>query len=451
MKATDYSIIKTIEISERFINNLVMDRKSMEKYLTNRNAFTRERKLSFLPMCKLGVLTLKSQYSAQLPILLGEALKGRLDAVESVTKGAYSQRRQLISPSLFRDWTRDIGKCSFARAKKWHGLTVVAFDGTTLQAPDLYDNADVFGRCKNDQGEIAPLLKITILADVLNDMILDVDAGSVMRHERTAAMSMVGNLTPGHLLVLDRGYPSFALFKLLESKGIKFIIRVAASFNTAIREFVKSGKPSDIVTFMSNNRVAKSFKDNNIELPDNDPVKLRVIKFMTSANNEEILVTNLGEIDFPDKTVFDGYKLRWRVEVDYFFLKNEQQWAVFSGYKSVCILQDVYAACVLFNILTLYIQLCNSDLKETNEQKLKMKKPPLKIRRSVALSILCHFLIVMLGDNDIALKYARLVIKCLESTAEATQLSIDRPRHMILRRVRSRHWTDTNYKDSILA
>lgn len=450
MDATDVCIKETVGAVSRFIEAVGSDRQRTERYLTDRNAFTRRSPLSFLSMCKIGLLSVKSQYAAQVPVALGEIVNGVGGDPVPVSKSAYCQRRQRIRPELFRDWMRDIAGSGLLHPARWHGLIPVAFDGTTVAVPRLYDNAGRFGLWRNDAGETVPLLKITLLCLLLDNVIMDIDVGGCGRSERTAAMGMTGALTPDHLLILDRGYPSYALMRSLEDRGVRFIIRLPASFSKGVREFAVSGRNSAEVTFTSNGHVGKSLSRNNMTLNDRTPVKLRCISFLTPAGTREILVTNLDAARFSDRDVADGYMLRWRIEVDILFLKDEERWAELSGYKAICVLQDIYSACVLFNIQALFERLCTERLRKENDRRLASGKRPLAIFHSVALSILACFLPAVLSPCDDRLHYAREAIVLMAETASAKQPYKSRPRHIRLRRLRGKHWTDTNYKDSIL-
>lgn len=450
MDATNECMERTIEVVGRFIEEVAADRQNTERYLTDRNAFTRKSPLSFLSMCKIGLLSVKSQYAAQVPIALGEIVNGVGGDPVPVSKSAYCQRRQKIRPALFRDWMRDIAGSGCIQPRKWHGLIPVAFDGTTVPVPRLYDNALKFGLWKNDAGETVPILKITLLCMLLDNMIMDVDVGGCERNERTAAMSMMDRLTPAHLLILDRGYPSYALMKVLTDMGVRFIIRLPASFSRGVREFVQSREESAEVTFRANSHVCKSLSRNNMTLADRNPIKLRCIDFVTPAGTHEILATNLDRGRFSDRDVADGYMLRWRIEVDIFFLKNEERWEELGGYKSACVLQDIYSACVLFNIQTLFENLSQSRLRKENDRRRARQKRPLAIYHSVALSILTWFLPGVLSPDSKRLHYATQLISMMVRTATVRVPSKSRHRLIRLKRITGKHWTDTNYKDSII-
>lgn len=449
MEATETYIRTTIETVTGFLTDLENDRQKAEKYLYDGNAFVRKSPLSLTAMCKIGLLSVKSQYAAEVPIALGNIVNGFGGAPVPVSKSAYCQRRQKIRPALFRDWARDIARNGVIGPRRWHGYIPAAFDGTTVQAPKMYDCPEEFGLWKNDAGDTVPLLKITLLCMLLDNIIMDIDVGGCDRNERPAAMSMTGSLTREHLLILDRGFPSYALFKVLLSRDIKFIIRVSPSFNSSVREFANSGERNGEVTFTFNKSTAKALINSNVDIPDRDPVKLRCIRFTTPAGTTEFLVTNLDAKDFPDRLVADGYMLRWRVEVDILFLKNEQMWEVMSGYKAVCVLQDIYSACVLFNIQTLYMNVCQRKLGQENDRRHAMHQSPLAISHSVALSLLMHFLTGTLAPDKANIRLAAIMVGVMVRTASAESHSQSRPRRMRLKRIVGKHWTETNYKDSL--
>ncbi len=54
-------------------------------------------------------------------------------------------------------------------------------------------------------------------------------------------------LTNQDLVLLDRGYPAFWLFKLILSHGAHFCSRISISKWKIIRKFIQSGKQEQIV------------------------------------------------------------------------------------------------------------------------------------------------------------------------------------------------------------
>ncbi len=449
MEATSNYIEETTKTVNGFLERFKNNRQEVEKYLTDVNAFVRKSPLSFTSMCKIGLLSVKSQYAAEVPIILGQIINGFGGGPVPVTKSAFCQRRQKIKPELFKDWARYIaGNCGLV-PQRWHGLIPVAFDGTTIPLLRKYDCPSEFGLWKNDGGDTVPLLKITLLVMLLDNIILNIDVGGCHRNEKPAAMSMLDGLGPEHLLILDRGYPSYALFKVLSERHVKFIVRVSKSFNTGVREFAQSGESSGEVRSSFNRNSANALKNSNLSISDKEPVKLRCIRFVTPAGTTEYLVTNLDAEDFPDSVVGDGYMLRWRVEVDIFFLKNEEMWEVMSGFKAVCVLQDVYSACVLFNIQTLYMNICQRQLEKENRRRKAMQKRPLHIQHSVALSVMMHYIVGTLDSKAESVSMAANIVGLIMHTASPEYPSKSRPRKIRMKRIRGKHWMDPNYKDSM--
>ncbi len=62
------------------------------------------------------------------------------------------------------------------------------------------------------------------------------------------AASHFEHLTNHDLVLLDRGYPAFWLFKLILSYNAHFCFRISNKRWKIIREFVKSGKREQVVS-----------------------------------------------------------------------------------------------------------------------------------------------------------------------------------------------------------
>ena len=65
--------------------------------------------------------------------------------------------------------------------------------------------------------------------------------------ERTLALSHLGLLGPGDLVLLDRGYPAFWLFACLMTRGIHFCARMALNHWRVVQQFYLSGHPQQII------------------------------------------------------------------------------------------------------------------------------------------------------------------------------------------------------------
>ncbi len=128
-----------------------------------------------------------------------------------------------------------------AAADRWRGLAVYGLDGTTLRVADTPENVAHFGRPPSRHGEGAgyPQLRlVTLLA--LRARLLAAAAFGPYRTSEGALATQVWAALPEHaLVILDRGFCSYALFHVLAlpNRDRHWIVR-ARSGRTALTQVV---------------------------------------------------------------------------------------------------------------------------------------------------------------------------------------------------------------------
>lgn len=307
-----------------------------EEFLTrNRigNAFTRSGKLSFP---NLIYFVLQSSHKS-IPINYSQFLdKFSSERCPFVSKQAISKAKQGISHNAFLELFRLSVKQFYLEAPclhTWNGFHIYAIDGSTVQIPESKENYEVFGGNPNKTEKISPLASVSVLYDVMNDILVDVSLHSYRYNERDSAKSHIDFLPefPNSLVLFDRGYPSEDMFRYLTSKGILFLMRVPKTFKKAISE-----QKDSLFTYPgSHNKQA---------------LTLRSIHFLLEDGSTEYLVTNLTSEQMATGNFPDLYQLRWGVESKYRELKNRMEIEAFNSIKPVSIRQEFFAAMYLSNL-----------------------------------------------------------------------------------------------------
>ena len=122
----------------------------------------------------------------------------------------------------------------------WNGFRVYAIDGTKKNLPDSDELAEYF-----DVPHRAhfPQMITGVLFDVLAKLPVNYMRAPFNTPERDMALELIQELGPGDLLVLDRGYPGYAMFHAIINKGVDFLIRLPKDgmFKPA-QEFLAHGK-----------------------------------------------------------------------------------------------------------------------------------------------------------------------------------------------------------------
>lgn len=153
------------------------------------------------------------------------------------------------------------------------------------------------------------------------------------------------------MLVLDRGYPAYWLFALLNQRGHAFCMRLSTSCNSAVQSFVTSGRASAIVTLTPNKEHYPAFKHH--ELP-RSPFPLRLVRVLLPSGQVEVLATNLlDEAAYPAADFSALYHRRWRIEEAFRHIKSRLSLEQFGGETPLAIPQEFHATILLHNLATL--------------------------------------------------------------------------------------------------
>ena len=125
----------------------------------------------------------------------------------------------------------------------------MAVDGSTIQVPKNKENQQHFGAWLTAAGPECPVARISQLFDPLNKITVAAIAAPKLNGERELASELFLNLRPMDLVLLDRGYPAFWLFKMIVCTGGHFCARISDNLLSQVEKFTNAGAMDDIVTF----------------------------------------------------------------------------------------------------------------------------------------------------------------------------------------------------------
>src|SRR5215212_5899038 len=113
----------------------------------------------------------------------------------------------------------------------YHGWRLMGIDGTVLDIPDSPANAAAFGRpSAGPRGDGAfPQVKKLSLVELGTHVEVAFAVKPCHSDERAMAAGLLRHLTPGMLLLLDRGFYSYELWRQRERRGVKLLARVVKS------------------------------------------------------------------------------------------------------------------------------------------------------------------------------------------------------------------------------
>ncbi len=286
-----------------------------------------------------------------------EVISGQA-VIQGVTASALCQARKKLKPGAFLSLNRQLLEGFYRRfaAHRWHGLRVLAVDGSTARLPATANVAEVFGPAP--QGSAVPTARISLLYDVLNHVVVDTDVEPLSVGERVLAGEHLAATDEQDLLLYDRGYPAFWLFALHRMEKRHFCARLPADFCTASTAFAQGEQRSAVVTINPGHEAREQCK--RYGLPS-DAIEVRLIKVKLDSGETEILATSLlDESEYRSGAFRHLYHLRWGVEEAYKTEKCRLEIENFSGLSARSVYQDIYAKVFMLNLAAILVWVAQS-------------------------------------------------------------------------------------------
>lgn len=323
-------------------------------------------------------------------------LKNMDIAQKTFTKSAFVQARKKIKPEVFCHLNEELVKEFYTDnpgvKTAFNGLRILSVDGSRLTLPLTKELEKIYGKSKNQTDTHLVQAKVSVLYDVLNKICLGGILSPLNVDERMQAKELLRHCSSGDLLIYDRGYPSFDLIYSHYQSSLDFIIRTRLDFSSLVKDFVQSGKHSQIVDMYPGKNIDLKGKEYN----KSTSVKVRLIRITLSSGETEVLITSLLDSrEYANDIFKELYFQRWKIESYYDELKNKLRIEEFSGYSNQTILQDFYSMLLVSNIQTLIVEELNEELQ--NEQ--GNKKYCYKINSSLSYGLMKDRVIGILLDK----------------------------------------------------
>jgi hypothetical protein len=314
------------------LRELILSEKFLERAKRRVTDFTRNRKMGFSRLIVFMMNLVRTSTQTALDRFF--ELIGASDT--HMTQQSFSEARQKLRPEACRELFLNTVQCVYTNAvDRWHGLVVIAVDGSKIQLPDDKRLLEAFGGIGRETD--SPTAQASIAYDMFNGIVVDAEIGplSVGEHELASRHLDQVAATPGirnALFIFDRGYSSSKLMAQAEEKGMKFLVRVRRKFNVAI------------------DALGHGVHDFSLSC-EKSWLRVRVIKFALPNGETETLVTNLFDDRMGIKAFKQLYFMRWPVETKYGEIKLKLEVENFSGRTEITIRQDFYITMMLSNVI----------------------------------------------------------------------------------------------------
>ncbi|WP_344036651.1 IS4 family transposase, partial [Mycolicibacterium alvei] len=198
---------------------------------------------------------------------------------------------------------------------------VVAIDGTCVDVADTPVNDEFFGRPAVSKGEKSafPQARLLAVAECGTHAIFAATIGAYRDSEASMVERVRGALSPGMLLLADRGFFSYALWRNTSDTGCDLLWRVSTGRNGPTPIHVEDLPDGSWLAHL------RASKDRHSE-----PMLARVIDYTLDDGRDNptvyrLMTTLLDPAEAPADVLATAYAQRWEIESVFDELKTHQR------------------------------------------------------------------------------------------------------------------------------
>jgi hypothetical protein len=311
-----------------------------------------------------------------------------LPTEEPVTASAFCQARGKLPADLLRHVLHEASarmQQTFPGVSHWYGRRVFAVDGCKMNLQRSQELETRFGR---PEGGHVPQATVSALVNVMTQVPNDVVIGRYGACERQLLLDHLDVLESGDVLVLDRGYPSHEILRILLDNDIDFLVRVpATSTFDAITDFRESGGDDYRVVIPPASDARRGAK----------PIELRAVKLANPSGDESFYLTTLRRAHFSRAQIAELYHLRWQAE-EFFKLEKSAYFDArqFHARSALGVEQEIIAQAI-YTVVARFLLATAAEHVDATYHALSVK--------SAVLALADYITRLCLGDPDRALSF----------------------------------------------
>lgn len=308
---------------------------------------------------------LRSSLARELERFFDQACPG----TEPPTDAAFCQARHKVLPEAFSELNRILLEEFYQQrpVHRWKGWRVLAVDGSTvrLRGVNAACAAAFAGTEGWDPEPGTPLARISLCYDVLNHLSLEAVIAPYGVSEQALAAGQVQICGPGDLVLLDRNYGSYRLFRDLANRSVRFCARLKTrQWTRRLGDFLEAADRDRTVVWEPDAEQRRQGEELGIPA---GPLRVRLVKVGLPTGELEVLITNLEPEEASVEELAELYARRWGVEEEYKFAKSRSELERWSGKSHRAVEQDFHGRILLENLSTLFSQEAGAAVAERTQ------------------------------------------------------------------------------------
>ncbi|MGB6457941.1 MAG: IS4 family transposase [Streptosporangiaceae bacterium] len=197
----------------------------------------------------------------------------------------------------------------------WRGLHLVSVDGTTLDVQDTEANWERFGgpSTKDEAGRrlrgAFPQVRVVALAECGTRALIAAVCGAFTAGEKTPTAGLLPRLTAGMLVIADRNFAGYELWRDAAAACADLLWRAGVSFGLPVDRVLPDG------TYLSRLKAPRHLRKAGAR-----DITVRVIEYRLEDRAGEVteaftlITTLLDPAAAPARELADLYHARWQIE-----------------------------------------------------------------------------------------------------------------------------------------
>ena len=275
--------------------------------------------------------------------------------------------------------------------RRWHGLRVMAVDGSALRLLETDKLFKAFGGQHTAAAKGAqqiPMARASERYDVGTGLTWNALVEPYWVDERTLAAKHIAHTPTDAIIVHDRGYPSFYFIAQHQHDKRHFCMRVPRKSAPETDELFKDGAPASVIFELKANRHAiKRCKEHPLTART---ITVRAVRCDISSGPEVLIASLLDGDLYPAADFKELYAMRWNVEGDFRTLKSRLQMENWTGKSVESVHQDVHARILTKNLVTVLQYLAQARVDAKRAARIAQNQNVTKHRQKVNLTNALH-------------------------------------------------------------
>lgn len=305
------------------------------------------------------------------------------------SRGAISQARIRLGAEPLRELFRRIANpiAGPGTHGAWYrGFRVMAIDGVVLDVPDTEENMARFEKPSHRSGQSAfPQVRIVGLAECGTHAMIAAELDSWRIGERDLTRRLVDRFEPSMLILADRGFFSYDLWKEARETGAALVWRVSKSVRLPVVKELPDG--SYLSELLPKQLKTDLHRDMKRRVPEGARLTVRVVEYRVGnrPSPESIrLITTLTDHDeVPAEELAQLYAERWEFEIGLDEIETHQigSYRVLRSKKPDLVEQEIWALLITHYAIRHLMHAAADDI-DIDEDRLSFIRSLRVVRRS---------------------------------------------------------------------